>query len=42
MLQGLKVWPVSEMVTYGFNVKDAPLELTGVILSTLSCLSIFY
>lgn len=33
LVQGLKVWPVTEIVTYGFNPADAPLELGGVHLS---------
>lgn len=28
-LRGLKVWPVTEIVTYGFDPKLAPLEKTG-------------
>lgn len=32
-LKGLKVWPVKEIVTYGFNPLDAPLEKTGTHLS---------
>lgn len=31
-LKGLKVWPVTEIVTYGFNPDDAPLELGGIHL----------
>lgn len=31
MLKGLKVWPVTEIVTYGFDPKDAPLEKTGTV-----------
>jgi predicted sulfurtransferase len=33
LLKGLKVWPVSEIVTYGFDPNDAPLEKRGVHLS---------
>jgi len=29
LLKGLKVWPVTEIVTYGFDPKDAPLEKRG-------------
>mmetsp|Transcript_28853 Transcript_28853/g.41112 ORF Transcript_28853/g.41112 Transcript_28853/m.41112 type:complete len:466 (+) Transcript_28853:20-1417(+) len=32
-LKGLKVWPVTEIVTYGFDPADAPLEKTGTHLS---------
>ena len=32
MLKGLKVWPVTEIVTYGFHPSDAPLELGGTHL----------
>jgi predicted sulfurtransferase len=31
-LKGLKVWPVTEIVTYGFDPADAPLKLGGVHL----------
>ena len=33
MLRELKVWPVSELVTYGFNASDAPLEAGGTHLT---------
>jgi len=33
LLRGLKVWPVTEIVTYGFDPKLAPLEKTGNHLS---------
>jgi predicted sulfurtransferase len=29
----MKVFPVTEMVTYGFRIEDAPLELGGTHLS---------
>jgi hypothetical protein len=29
MLKGLKVWPVTEIVTYGFNYAEAPLHTRG-------------
>ena len=29
LLKGLKVWPVTEIVTYGFEAKDAPLNARG-------------
>lgn len=29
LLKGLKVWAVKEIVTYGFDPRDAPLEMTG-------------
>ena len=32
MLKDFKVFPVTEIVTYGFNPRDAPLEKTGVHL----------
>ncbi len=32
LLPSLKVFPVSEIVTYGFNPKDAPLNMRGVHL----------
>ena len=32
MLKDFKVFPVTEIVTYGFNPSDAPLEKTGVHL----------
>jgi hypothetical protein len=31
MLKGLKVWPVAEIVTYGFNYEEAPLHTRGEI-----------
>ncbi len=30
---GLKVWPVTEIVTYGFNPDDAPLDMGGIHLT---------
>lgn len=33
LLKGLKVWPVTEIVTYGFDPKLAPLEMTGTHLT---------
>ena len=33
LLKGVKVWPVTEIVTYGFDPKLAPLEMTGTHLS---------
>eukprot|EP01041_Mallomonas_annulata_P007009 gene7009-14264_t len=33
LLKGLKVWPVTEIVTYGFDPRLAPLEMTGNHLS---------
>ena len=33
MLRELKVWPVSELVTYGFNSNDAKMEYGGKHLS---------
>lgn len=33
MLKELKVWPVSELVTYGFNASDAKMENGGKHLS---------
>lgn len=33
LLRELKVWPVSELVTYGFNAADAPIEAGGTHLS---------
>jgi len=33
LLKGLKVWPVTEIVTYGFDAQDAPLDKRGVHLS---------
>ena len=47
-LKGLKVWPVNEIVTYGFNPIDAPLSKTGTHLKPdefhkgvyLSCLNV--
>jgi predicted sulfurtransferase len=35
MLKGLKVWPVTEIVTYGFDAKDAPLDSRGMGLFVL-------
>jgi predicted sulfurtransferase len=32
LLKGLKVWPVTEIVTYGFDPKDAPLDMRGTHL----------
>lgn len=32
LLKGLKVWPVTEIVTYGFDPKQAPLDMRGVHL----------
>lgn len=32
LLKGLKVFPVTEIVTYGFNAKDAPLDMRGTHL----------
>jgi predicted sulfurtransferase len=31
-LKGLKVWPVTEIVTYGFDPKQAPLDMRGTHL----------
>jgi predicted sulfurtransferase len=33
LLKGLKVWPVTEIVTYGFNPDDAPLNMGGIHLT---------
>ncbi len=33
MLKGLKVWPVSEIVTYGFDPAEARLDMRGVHLT---------
>jgi predicted sulfurtransferase len=33
MLRELKVWPVGELVTYGFNAYDAQIENGGTHLS---------
>lgn len=33
LLKGLKVWPVTEIVTYGFDPKDAPLDMVGTHLN---------
>jgi UPF0176 protein len=33
LLKGLKVWPVTEIVTYGFDPSQAPLEMGGTHLS---------
>ena len=33
LLKGLKVWPVSEIVTYGFDPDEAPIEETGIHLT---------
>eukprot|EP01038_Epipyxis_sp_PR26KG_P010538 gene10538-14158_t len=33
MLKGLKVWPVTEIVTYGFDPAQAPLDKRGVHLT---------
>ena len=32
MLKELKVWPVTEIVTYGFDPEDAPLDMRGTHL----------
>ncbi|GAX79711.1 hypothetical protein CEUSTIGMA_g7152.t1 [Chlamydomonas eustigma] len=32
LLKGLKVWPVTEIVTYGFDPADAPLDMRGTHL----------
>lgn len=29
LLKGLKVWPVTEIVTYGFDPSQAPLDMRG-------------
>jgi hypothetical protein len=36
MLKGLKVWPVTEIVTYGFNYAEAPLHTRGELLFFVS------
>jgi len=36
MLKGIKCWPVSEIVTYGVDPKDAPLNAGGTHLSPQS------
>lgn len=33
LLKGLKVWPVTEIVTYGFNPAEAPLDMRGTHLT---------
>jgi predicted sulfurtransferase len=32
LLKGLKCWPVTEIVTYGFDPADAPLDMRGTHL----------
>ncbi|KAH8092096.1 hypothetical protein JL720_5677 [Aureococcus anophagefferens] len=33
MLKGVKCWPVAEIVTYGFDARDAPLDKGGTHLA---------